>query len=136
MPGGWRATPRTRRAGKHIEALPAPTVPAAKTFGDAIREIRMLKGLTGSAVAAAIGKSGAYISDLEHGHRVPTYTAAFRHTIGEIAAALDTNSDYLYFMAGVLPPDIAALTDDRARIIDAMYTARSILAGREVRTDG
>lgn len=58
--------------------------PEGKLFGERLREVRLKRGVTQQALAVAAGMSEAYISNMEHGLKVPSLT-----TIIRIAVALD-----------------------------------------------
>jgi transcriptional regulator with XRE-family HTH domain len=58
--------------------------PEGKLFGERLRDVRLKRGVTQQALAVAAGMSEAYISNMEHGLKVPSLT-----TIIRIAVALD-----------------------------------------------
>lgn len=58
--------------------------PEGKLFGERLRDVRLKRGVTQQALAVAAGMSEAYISNMEHGFKVPSLT-----TIIRIAVALD-----------------------------------------------
>jgi transcriptional regulator with XRE-family HTH domain len=58
--------------------------PEGKLFGERLRAVRLKRGVTQQALAVAAGMSEAYISNMEHGFKVPSLT-----TIIRIAVALD-----------------------------------------------
>ncbi|HEX7151421.1 MAG TPA: helix-turn-helix transcriptional regulator [Thermoanaerobaculia bacterium] len=60
------------------------TQPEGELFGRRLREVRQKRGLTQQAVADAAGMSLTYISNMEHGLKVPSLT-----TIIRLAVALD-----------------------------------------------
>ena len=58
--------------------------PEGELFGRRLREVRQKRGLTQQAVADRAGMSLTYISNMEHGFKVPSLT-----TIIRLAVALD-----------------------------------------------
>jgi transcriptional regulator with XRE-family HTH domain len=58
--------------------------PEGKLFGERLRAMRLKRGVTQQALAVAAEMSEAYISNMEHGFKVPSLT-----TIIRIAVALD-----------------------------------------------
>jgi transcriptional regulator with XRE-family HTH domain len=58
--------------------------PEGKLFGGRLREVRLRKGVTQASLAGIAGMSEAYISNMEHGFKVPSLT-----TIIRLAVALD-----------------------------------------------
>lgn len=58
--------------------------PEGKLFGERLRDVRLKRGVTQQALAVAAGMSEAYISNMEHGLKVPSLT-----TIIRISVALD-----------------------------------------------
>lgn len=58
--------------------------PEGKLFGERLRAMRVKRGVTQQALAVAAGMSEAYISNMEHGFKVPSLT-----TIIRVAVALD-----------------------------------------------
>lgn len=60
------------------------TQPEGELFGGRLRAIRQKRGLTQQALADSAGMSLTYISNMEHGLKVPSLT-----TILRLAVALD-----------------------------------------------
>jgi transcriptional regulator with XRE-family HTH domain len=58
--------------------------PEGEVFGRRLREVRTKRGMTQQALAEVAGMSEAYISNMEHGLKVPSLT-----TILRLAVALD-----------------------------------------------
>lgn len=58
--------------------------PEGELFGRRLREVRLRKGVTQERLAGVAGMSEAYISNMEHGFKVPSLT-----TIIRLAVALD-----------------------------------------------
>ena len=91
------------------------------TFGAALRQARELAGKEQRQVAAELGISAQYLSDIEHDRRAPLSD----EFIERAAGAVQVPADYLYFMARRLPPDIACATDDRVRILAGLRALRA-----------
>jgi transcriptional regulator with XRE-family HTH domain len=58
--------------------------PEGEVFGRRLREVRMKRGMTQQSLAEVAGMSEPYISNMEHGLKVPSLT-----TILRLAVALD-----------------------------------------------
>jgi transcriptional regulator with XRE-family HTH domain len=58
--------------------------PEGKLFGERLREVRLKRNVTQQSLAESAGMSLTYISNMEHGLKVPSLT-----TIIRIAVALD-----------------------------------------------
>jgi transcriptional regulator with XRE-family HTH domain len=58
--------------------------PEGEMFGRRLRQVRLRKGVTQEWLAGVAGMSEAYISNMEHGFKVPSLT-----TIIRLAVALD-----------------------------------------------
>ena len=106
------------------------------SFGAAILKGRTDKQLLQKDVAAAIEKqdgvamSASYLNDIERDRRNPPNA----HIIRQLASALDLDEDYLFFLAGRIPPNILELSRDQASISQAVKTLRRTLelnSGRE-----
>ena len=59
-------------------------IPEAEVFGARLKELREQRGETVRSLADAVETSFTYISDLEHGRKVPSLSMLLR-----LAAALD-----------------------------------------------
>lgn len=59
-------------------------IPEAEVFGARLKELREQRGETVRSLAEAVDTSFTYISDLEHGRKVPSLSMLLR-----LAAALD-----------------------------------------------
>lgn len=59
-------------------------IPEAEVFGARLKELREQRGETVRSLAEAVETSFTYISDLEHGRKVPSLSMLLR-----LAAALD-----------------------------------------------
>ena len=62
----------------------ARTLPEAEVFGARLKELREQRGETVRSLADLVETSFTYISDLEHGRKVPSLSMVLR-----LAAALD-----------------------------------------------
>lgn len=78
------------------------------TFGETIAQARKDKMVSQKDLASMIEKedgepiSQQYLSDIEHGRRVPSSD----HLIQQFAEALDLNADVLATRAGELPEEV------------------------------
>ena len=101
------------------------------TFGEAITQARKDKKLSQKEVAAATRKedgsaiSAQYLNDIEHDRRNPPS----EYIIRQLAATLDLEEDYLFFLAGRFPSDVLELSRDRQDISQAMRAFRRHLRG-------
>lgn len=79
------------------------------TFGRAISEARKKKEWSLKELASKILRddgepiSPQYLNDIEHDRRSPSSG----HLVEQFAKVLGINKDWLYFLAGVIPEDIA-----------------------------
>jgi transcriptional regulator with XRE-family HTH domain len=80
----------------------------ALTFGKYISNARKAKHMSQKELASCILRednvaiSPQYLNDIEHDRRQPTSD----HLIEQFAKALQLSTDYLHFLAGVLPEEI------------------------------
>jgi len=94
-----------------------------KTFGDVVAterktrkwSLRELADRVPSEKGTAI--SPQYLNDIEHNRRIPAEAV-----IEGLAKALGLPEDYLFHLAGKLPPDLAARNASPA-VIEAAYKA-------------
>lgn len=86
----------------------------SKNFGAAIRTRRLERKCSLREIARRIGRTAAYLCDLEHGRR-----GASEATINQLAIALGVSSDWLYWLAGVVPPNMRHLPADQ-EVVRAM----------------
>ncbi len=84
---------------------------AAVTFGKYIANLRKDKGLSQKELAALIIReedkksiSPQYLNDIERDRRNPSSD----HMMHQFAAALGTDPDYLFYLAGSFPDDVRA----------------------------
>ncbi len=70
-----------------------------------------------------------YVDDLEKGRRFPT-----PELLSQLAEALDLPTDLLYFVLGLLPPDVQAMATTPEQILSALQAFRQALAslGKEL----
>lgn len=105
-----------------------------KTLGQTIADARKELKLSQKELAAKINREDEdgsitpqYLNDIEHDRRVPT-----SFLIGQIAAVLKIDADYLHFLAGRVPEDLRRLTVDQKRFADSMVAfRRSLGTGRK-----
>jgi transcriptional regulator with XRE-family HTH domain len=87
-----------------------------KSLGQFILDRRRELGLSGRELVAGIKKSDGkpisipYLVDLEHDRRKPS-----DEVLVQMAKVLQVDSDLLYYLAGRMPPDLAARKNLRAR---------------------
>jgi transcriptional regulator with XRE-family HTH domain len=74
--------------------------PSASTLGAIIRKQRELAELPMRQLAAAVGISNPYLSQIERGLRAPSDAV-----LNAIADSLETTADALFAEAGFVPPD-------------------------------
>ena len=73
-----------------------------QTFGQAIRQLRMERGLTQRVVAAAVGVDFTYLSKLENDRGEPPSEKLVR----ELARVLDGEPEELLALAGWIPGEL------------------------------
>jgi len=85
-----------------------------ETFGDRVRTARARKHLTLRDAAEQIGRSASFLSDIEHGRRMPS-----EDVLQDLARLLDLDPDDLMASSGRLPTEVAEYlktTPDAARL--------------------
>ena len=99
------------------------------TLGDIIRQQRELAALPMRQLAAMVGISNPYLSQIERGLRAPS-----QQVIDGIANALKVSANALYEQAGITPPGAGA--EDNAVLeaiaTDPRLTGRQRTALREI----
>ena len=75
------------------------------TFGSYVRQKRDEYMMSGGTLAERMGISRSYLCDIEKDRRKP----ASDSLINKLSAALCVNPEYLFYLAGRIPPDIVAL---------------------------
>jgi transcriptional regulator with XRE-family HTH domain len=69
--------------------------PEGEVFGRRLRELRLERGMTQHALAAASGLTDAYVSNMENGFAVPSLTTVLRLAValgcrvGKLVAVFD-----------------------------------------------
>lgn len=91
-------------------------------FSETVAEERRRQGMEQRTLAAALAVSPQYLCDIEAGRRAPPI-----ERIPALALELGVDPDWLYYCAGVLPPD---LQGHRA---DGEYEIRVLQAFRWLR---
>jgi len=71
------------------------------SLGSSVRSARQSQGLTQLHLATRLGISTTYLSDIELGNRTPSCD----RLLGGIAEELGLELDYLYYLAGLFPPE-------------------------------
>ena len=89
------------------------------SLGAIIRKQRELAALPMRQLAAAVGISNPYLSQIERGLRAPSDAV-----LNAIAESLRTTADTLYADAGFVQPDDDALPD--AGVLDAIEAAEEL----------
>jgi transcriptional regulator with XRE-family HTH domain len=84
----------------------SPQEPPVPSLGAIIRRQRELAALPMRQLAAAVGISNPYLSQIERGLRAPSDAV-----LDAIAASLQTTADSLYSEAGFVEPDDQAAPD-------------------------
>lgn len=103
------------------------------TFGRTIAAERKKRGLSQKDLAARIVKedgtpiSPQYLNDIERDRRNPPS----EDLIAQIAEALDLNADYLFYLAGQIPPEDRDGNRPRETIEAAFVAFRKELAKAE-----
>lgn len=95
----------------------------APSLGAIIRKQRELAALPMRQLAAAVGISNPYLSQIERGLRAPSDAV-----LNAIAESLRTTADSLYAEAGFVEPDDEAVPD--ARLLDAIEAAEELTAAQ------
>ncbi len=93
------------------------------SLGAIIRKQRELAALPMRQLAAAVGISNPYLSQIERGLRAPSDAV-----LNAIAESLRTTADSLYAEAGFVEPDDEAVPD--ARLLDAIEAAEELTAAQ------
>ena len=66
-----------------------PTQPEGVLFGTRLREVRQKRGMTQQALADVAGMSLTYISNMEHGLKVPSLTTIIRLAVALNCKVID-----------------------------------------------
>ena len=66
-----------------------PTQPEGVLFGARLREVRQKRGMTQQALADIAGMSLTYISNMEHGLKVPSLTTIIRLAVALNCKVMD-----------------------------------------------
>jgi len=99
------------------------------TFGQIIATERKKLGLTQKDLAARVTKedgesiSPQYLNDIERDRRNPPS----EHILKELATELELDSDYLYYIAGQIPPHLRDGNRPRAEVQKAFVAFRRAL---------
>ena len=84
------------------------------SLGSSVRSARQNQKLTQLHLATRLGISTTYLSDIELGNRTPSCD----RLLGGIAKELGLELDYLYYLAGLFPPE------ERGRYTQQEFMAR------------
>jgi transcriptional regulator with XRE-family HTH domain len=99
----------------------APVVPPTSALGSIIRRQRELAELPMRQLAAAVGISNPYLSQIERGLRAPSEAV-----LNAIADSLQTTADALYTEAGFVPAD----DDGPSSLQQAIDTAEELTSAQ------
>lgn len=94
----------------------------ATSLGEIIRRQRELAALPMRTLAAAVGISNPYLSQIERGLREPSEAV-----LDAIAESLATTADALYAEAGYVEPDDE---DEDGSLLDAIEAAEELTAAQ------
>ena len=98
------------------------------SLGKAIAERRAQLGWTLRHVASLLMISPQYLNDIELDRRHPTEDLFLE----AIAVVLNLPGDYLYFLAGKLPPDIRRKDATPEQAVAVFTAMRRVLQGQQV----
>ncbi len=104
------------------------------TFGQIISANRKKHGLSQKDLAQLVVKedgspiSPQYLNDIERDRR----NAPPEYLIGRLAAVLQLDSDYLYYLAGQIPEDLRAGGHSQEKVQEAFVAFRRALDNRQV----
>ena len=96
-----------------------------RTLGAIIRAQRELAALPMSQLAAAVGISNPYLSQIERGLRAPSDAV-----IDAIAESLETSADRLYAEAGFVEPESEGDADGPPRLESEIGAATELTAAQ------
>lgn len=104
-------------------------------FGEKMRELRQLRGVSQKEMAAALGVSPAYLSALEHGHRGTPSWPMVQKIIGYFNVIWD-DAEELQQLAELSDPrvtiDTAGLTPRATELANLLAERIGDLSGDEV----
>ena len=100
------------------------------TFGRFISIRRKAKSMSQKDLAGKILRedsptsiSPQYLNDIEHDRRSPSSD----YLIKQLAQVLEVEEDYLYYLAGRIPSDVAQKPVTQAKIQEALLAFRKVL---------
>jgi transcriptional regulator with XRE-family HTH domain len=99
--------------------------PPQKMLGSIIRAQRELAALPMRQLAAAVGISNPYLSQIERGLRAPS-----DEVLAAIAESLQTSAEHLYAEAGFVEPEQDEDADRPARLEAEILAAKEITAAQ------
>lgn len=93
---------------------------SAALIGQLVRSRRVHRGMSLRALAAELGISAQQVGEIERGTR-----GLAIHRVATVADVLDIPAGYLFWLLGLLPPDVTAIADrfspdEVQRAFDAM----------------
>ena len=127
LPGRHRWTTLPVVAGERGAAAEAPAAVRPATFGETLRELRLVRGVSQAAVATRAGIDRSYVNRLEAGER----GAPAEEGTEALARALDltdAEADRLFAAAGLLPRSLRAVgpTDPTILLLAQRLTDRRL----------
>lgn len=88
-----------------------PNMATANTFGNWLRAVRQLREMTQRDLAQAVSIDFTYLSKLENGKDQPPSD----QVIAKMAKVLNVPADYLFAVAGRVPPDVRERAEQNPR---------------------
>jgi transcriptional regulator with XRE-family HTH domain len=96
-----------------------------KTFGQALREVRVAKKLTLRDISRKVGKSIGYLSDIEHGRKRPPDLETVRKIEEFIGAEDGSLVESALKLRSKLQPEVTELLKMRPRLSQLLLRAEA-----------
>ena len=80
------------------DGLTQKSQPESVLFGERLRQVRQKRGMTQGEIAATAGMSIAYLSNLEHGLKVPSLTTILRLAVALNCKVMDLVGAYAFLL--------------------------------------
>lgn len=99
------------------------------TFGAHVSQARRRLGLSQKVLAASLKRedggsfSPQYLNDIEHDRRGPPPELL----VAQLSRTLQIDADYLYYLAGRIPPDLARMGSSADTVSRALAVFRTAL---------
>ncbi len=97
-------------------------------LGKLIAQKRQEEGKTLKALASELNMSPQYLLDIERGNRKPNRD----YLLEMIACVLHMSQDYVYYLAGKLPPDIREANASPDEVMTMFKSFRQLLRERKL----